>query len=175
MLQTERLILRKWRFDDACYMYQYCSDNEVGHRCGFLPHKSIEVSKEIISNFINFCPYCYAICKTEDINIPIGCIELMKRNEPNTLELGFWLGKPYWGYGYMKEAAIAVMDYGFNELGVDKIICSHYEDNYNSKRVQEKLGFLFDHKVDDHYVSQLDKTVVQIVNVMTKERWNNIK
>lgn len=175
MIETERLILRKWRFDDAPYMFQYASDPEVGPRCGWKPHESIDTSKEIISNFINFHPYCYAVCLKENINHPIGCIELMEKEDSSVKELGFWLGKPYWGNGYIKEASSALIEYGFNELDATLIYCGYYEGNHNSKRVQEKLGFEFDHKEMNHYIHQLDKTVISIVNVMTRDRWNQLK
>ena len=56
-------------------------------------------------------------------------------------ELGYVLGKSYWGRGLMPEAAAAVIDYLFRELNYDFLICGYYDFNSRSKRVQEKCGF----------------------------------
>ena len=56
-------------------------------------------------------------------------------------ELGFVLGKAYWGQGFMPEAVRAIMNYLFNELDLDFLLCGHYDFNEQSKRVQEKCGF----------------------------------
>ncbi|MCM1227237.1 MAG: GNAT family N-acetyltransferase [Clostridium sp.] len=56
-------------------------------------------------------------------------------------ELGYWLGEPFRGKGYMPEAASVLLKRGFDELGMTTIWCGYYERNQKSKRVQEKLGF----------------------------------
>ena len=64
-------------------------------------------------------------------------------------ELGYWLGEPFWGRGYMPEAAYALMKRGFDTLEVPHIWCGCYVGNKESKRVQEKLGFIYHRKYDD--------------------------
>ena len=54
-------------------------------------------------------------------------------------ELGYWLGEPFWGRGYMPEAAYALMKRGFETLEMTTIWCGYYDGNKKSKRVQEKL------------------------------------
>lgn len=56
-------------------------------------------------------------------------------------ELGYWIGKPYWGRGYATEAARALVEQGFGEAGLDRLTCGHLVDNPASARVIEKLGF----------------------------------
>jgi [ribosomal protein S5]-alanine N-acetyltransferase len=64
--------------------------------------------------------------------------------EPNgDGELGYWIGKPYWGHGYATEAARAVMDHGFAKSGVRRYVCKHLTGNEASARVIGKLGFKY--------------------------------
>lgn len=56
-------------------------------------------------------------------------------------EIGYVLSKDYWGMGLMPEAVKAVIKYLFEDVKLDFIICNHYTDNDQSKRVKEKCGF----------------------------------
>lgn len=56
-------------------------------------------------------------------------------------ELGYWIGKPYWGRGYATEAAGALVSRGFGEAGLTRLTCGHLVDNPASQRVIQKLGF----------------------------------
>lgn len=175
MLRTERLLLRKWTQADADSLFQYASDPEVGPITGWPPHKSVEESKEIIRNVLNG-PECYAICEKEN-NIAIGSIELRLNGNTNmtmrddACELGYWLGQPFWGRGYMPEAAKELLRHGFEDLGMEVVWCGFYDGNQKSKRVQEKLGFVFHHTCSEVSVPLLRETRVEHVNVMTKEHW----
>ena len=86
-------------------------------------------------------------------------------------ELGYWLGQPFWGRGYMPEAAKELLRHGFEDLGMEVVWCGFYDGNQKSKRVQEKLGFVFHHTCSEVPVPLLRETRVEHVNVMTKEHW----
>ena len=86
-------------------------------------------------------------------------------------ELGYWLGKPFWGNGYMPEVAKALMDYGFNKLGLNAVWCGYYDGNTKSKRVQEKLSFVYHHTCNEVPVPAMNEIRIGHVNLMTKERW----
>ena len=75
MLETERLILRRWNDSDADDLYKYASDSDVGLICGWPAHKSIDDSRDTIKNVFSH-KEAYAICLKED-GKPIGAIELM--------------------------------------------------------------------------------------------------
>ena len=72
ILETERLILRPWRKDDAEDLYTYASDPEVGSPAGWPPHTSVENSREIIRTVLS-APETYAVCLRES-GKPIGSI-----------------------------------------------------------------------------------------------------
>ncbi len=56
-------------------------------------------------------------------------------------EIGYWIGKAYWGHGFATEAARAIIAHGFTKGGVKRFTCCHFTDNLASGRVIEKLGF----------------------------------
>ena len=88
-------------------------------------------------------------------------------------ELGYWLGEPFWGRGYMPEAAYALMKRGFETLEMTTIWCGYYDGNKKSKRVQEKLGFIYHHTCDEVPVPLLNEVRVGHTNIITKEQWNS--
>lgn len=177
MIKTERLILRKWEESDADSLYEYAKDPEVGLIAGWPPHKNRDESLQIIKNVFNGTE-CYAICE-KGKNIAIGAVELKfnghtdMTNRDDECELGYWLGKPFWGKGYMPEAAAALIKRGFEELGMSTIWCGYYDGNQKSKRVQEKLGFVYHHTCNDVPVPLLNEVRIGHTNVMTKDRWEN--
>ena len=175
MLETERLILRKWEITDAESLFEYAKDPDVGPIAGWPPHKSVEESRNVIEYVFNG-KECYAICEKEN-NIAIGAVELKLKGHTDMTEsedeceLGYWLGKPFWGRGYMPEAAAELLRRGFEDLKMTTIWCGYYDGNIKSKRVQEKLGFEYHHTCDEVPVPLLNEVRVGYTNVMTKERW----
>ena len=72
----------------------------------------------------------------------VGVVGLARRDGP-LLELGYWLGRPYWGRGYATEAASATVQWARDAHDVRAIVAGHFEDNPISGRVLEKAGFLY--------------------------------
>ena len=85
--------------------FEYAKDPDVGPIAGWPCHKNVEESRGVIKNVLSY-PECYAICQKDD-NIAIGSIELKLNgntamtNRDDECELGYWLGKPFWGKGYI--------------------------------------------------------------------------
>lgn len=144
-LKTERLTLRPWSLDDLADFNEYASVDGVGQMAGWLSHKDIEESREILNMFI-------AHKKTFAIEYngkAIGSLGIEKYNEKALpeydgkigREIGYVLSKDYWGLGLMPEAVNRVIKYLFEDIKLDFIVCGHYTDNDQSRRVQEKCGF----------------------------------
>ena len=147
-IETERLILRPFCQSDLCDFYEYASIEGVGEMAGWNHHESIEKSKEILDIFINE-DKTFAIVLKEN-NKVIGSLGIEKYGLEEKLsefdnyigrEIGYVLAKDYWGKGIMPEAVSAVINYLFNTLCYDFLLCGYYDFNYQSKRVQEKCGF----------------------------------
>ena len=147
-LETERLILREWTLDDLDDFYEYASVPGVGEMAGWPHHNNKEESLAILNHFIEG-KHTFAIQYKEN-NKVIGSIGVEKYGLEGVLtefyqllgrEIGYVLSKDYWGMGIMPEAVKAVIDYLFNYLNYDFLLCGHYDKNNQSARVQEKCGF----------------------------------
>ncbi len=176
-IETERLILRAWNENDAENLYKYASDPEVGPPAGWPTHTSVENSRDIIRTVLSV-PETYAVCLKED-GIPIGSVGLkMGANTDMTdredeCELGYWIGKPFWGRGLIPEASREAIRHAFKELGMKKIWCGYYDGNTKSRRVQEKLGFTYHHTSEGLDVSLLGEIRTGHVMLLTREMWEN--
>ena len=175
ILETERLILRPWAETDAESLYEYAKDPAVGPVAGWPPHKSVDESLDVIKNVLTGAQ-CYAICEKAG-NKAIGSIELKlcghtdMTEKEDECELGYWLGKPFWGKGYMPEAARELLRHGFETLGMTTVWSGYYGGNDNSKRVQDKLGFAYHHTCEAVEVSLMNEVRVCHFSFLTKEKW----
>lgn len=178
-LTTDRLTLRRWSESDAKSLYRYASDPDVGPIAGWPPHKSEEESRGVIKNVLNGAE-CYAICE-KGSNEAIGAIELILNgrtdltDRDDECELGYWLGKPFWGRGYVPEAAREILRRAFEDLGMRAVWCGYYDGNEKSKRVQEKLGFVRHHTCDEMPVPLMNDVRICHISLMTREQWEKIR
>ena len=179
MLTTDRLVLRCWKETDAESLYEYAKDPDVGPIAGWNPHKNVEESLEVIKNVFSGTE-CYAICEQEK-DIAIGAVELKLNGHTDMTErddeceLGYWLGKPFWGKGYMPEAVNELLRHAFENLGMTTVWCGYYDGNHKSKRVQEKVGFIYHHTCNEVSVPLMNEIRIGHTNYMTKEQWLKIK
>ena len=149
ILQTERLVLRPFTFDDLQDFFNYASVDGVGEMAGWAHHQDIETSKRILSNFIaEDKTFAIVLKKTNKV---IGSIGIEKYGLEEKLtefdgyqgrEIGYVLAKEHWGKGLMPEAVKAVINHLFNVANLDFLTCGYYDFNTQSKRVQEKCGFV---------------------------------
>ena len=89
------------------------------------------------------------------------------------IEVGYWIGVPFWGNGYIPEAVSRIQQYVFEELEYSAMWCGYYDGNTKSKRVQEKIGFSYHHTCDEVPVTLLNEVRVGHTNYMTLEMWNS--
>lgn len=144
-LKTERLTLRPWTLQDLDDFYEYAKVDGVGEMAGWLPHENKEQSLTILRHFIER-KKTFAV---EYHGKVIGSLGIEAYNENDFpefakekgRELGYVLSKEYWGLGIMPEAVKAVIEYCFQVLQLDFLLCGHFTDNRQSQRVQEKCGF----------------------------------
>lgn len=176
--ETERLIMRRWEESDAEDLYIYASDPDVGPIAGWPPHQNVEESHGVIKNVLNG-KEAYAICLKED-GKAIGAIELKLNGhtdmteKDDECELGYWLGKPFWGQGLMPEAAREILRHAFEDIGMSKVWCGYYEGNAKSKRVQEKVGFKYQWTTEGVDVPLMHEKRTGHVNAITKEEWKTL-
>lgn len=176
MIETDRLILRPWREVDAEALFRYASDPDIGSIAGWPPHTSVENSLEIIRTVFSV-PETYAVV-LKDPEEPVGSCGIMFSNslhsagmQQNEAEIGYWIGKPYWGQGLIPEAVKALLLRCFNDLCIDAVWCGYYDGNIKSKRVCEKCGFRFHHTNND-IVSPLGDRRTEHFYIITKEDYH---
>ncbi|MBR1710340.1 MAG: GNAT family N-acetyltransferase [Clostridia bacterium] len=175
MPETERLILRRWEDCDAESLYEYAKDPAVGPICGWPPHQSVEESREIIRNVFTG-KEAYAICLKTD-NRAIGAIELKLNGRTDMTEredeceLGYWLGKPFWGQNIMPEAVREILRHAFEDIGMTKVWCGYYEGNTRSWRVQEKAGFRYQWTTREVDVPLMHEKRTGHVSALSKDQW----
>ena len=141
-LETRRLLLRPWREEDAPALFRYASDPQVGPRAGWKPHASLEESREILRTVLSE-PGTFAVILRET-GEPIGSVGVFPTELPEgkgESEIGYWIGRPYWGQGLIPEAVEAMLRRQFREMGAERVWCAHFPGNERSRRVQEKCGF----------------------------------
>lgn len=147
ILETERLILRPITMDDAPAV------QELFNNWNIIQHLGLQVPwpypddgaqqfiKTLLPKMELGKQFIWAITLRPNQNL-IGVIDFgINRHERDNR--GFWLGEPFWGYGYMTEAVAVVNDFVFDELGINEFYAMNYEGNMASRRVKEKTGAEF--------------------------------
>lgn len=171
---TDRLLLRPWEPVDAEQMFRLASDKEMCISAGIPVHTSEEFSREVIYKQM-IRPGNYAIVP-KSVRKVIGAIDLKFGTDANICleegdaEIGYWIGREFWGNGYVPEAAMTLIDYGFRELDLNNIWCLCKADNHNSRRVQDKCGFSYvrNGTINDPLYGALDMRFTRI----TKKEWS---
>ena len=175
ILETGRLILRRWEEADAEELYQYAKDPAVGPIAGWPPHTSVENSRAIIRDVLT-APETYAVVLKET-GKPVGSIGIMFGKNGNApmgeqeAEIGYWIGVPYWGQGLIPEAVRELLRRCFEDLNCTAVWCGYYDGNLKSKRVQEKCGFRYHHTEKDKLCELMGDIRTEHFTYLTKENW----
>ena len=153
-LHTDRLLLRPVAFGDAPAISVLAGDYDIAKMTGSIPHPFPVISAEIRTMAFNAAwkngnEYAYAI--TENGHNLMGIVSLFRRAQNFPFELGYWIGRPFWGNGYMTEACKALIREAQTSLSLTQIVAGVFFDNDVSVRVLEKLGFVFTGTGEDYF------------------------
>ncbi len=150
VLETERLILRAPRFEDAEAIATLVNDRRVAENTLRIPHPYALADARAFLTAANtgdgeiaflICTQGTTALGTTALGATVlGCCGIAKL-DGRTPEIGYWLGVPFWGKGYATEAARAVIDHAFGELGYDTLLAGARVSNPASRRVLQKCGF----------------------------------
>jgi RimJ/RimL family protein N-acetyltransferase len=89
-------------------------------------------------------PFAWAMVRREDGRLIGSCGFVSEAPERKSAEIGYWLGKPHWGKGYAVEAARAMVRFGFEQMGLERVEAKCFVENRAGQRVIEKLGLKFE-------------------------------
>ena len=144
ILETERLILRTWTFDDAARLFEICSDAETMLHIGDgKPYETIENAAEFLNWAIpfqlenGFCRWAVVEKASGEIVGSSGFARL----DSGEIEFGYLFDRRFWGKGLATEAARACLEYGFEKIGLKDIIALTDLDHEKSQNVLRKIGF----------------------------------
>ena len=178
-IETERLIIKPYCMEDIDDLYKIYSDEKV---MAFIPEGVM--SYEWVKNLIKWMvEYCYEKNTPENI-IKFGVSVFHKEEKkvigwcglcsldckPEDIEIFYGLSSKYWGQGLATEAAMAMLNYGFDIVGLKRIIAVVRPDNIASKKVIEKMGMKFEKilKVEDPHYSGYDG---ELYYALTKDEY----
>ncbi len=147
-LETDRLLLRPFRLSDADDVRKLAGAKQIAENTGTIPHPYEEgMAEEWISTHADQrqegLAIHFAVCLKVAMQL-IGALGVVIHKEHHRGELGYWIGVPFWNNGYCTEAARAVIRFGFENLGLNRIHAIHFTRNPASGRVMEKIGMSFE-------------------------------
>lgn len=154
-IETPRLILRKITLNDAPQMFaNWASDPDVTAYLSWPAHQSIDVTKNIIAEWVRqydsdlFFQWVIELKSNKEV---IGTISIFNVNESEKSgEIGYCIGKKYWGQGIMSEVLKYIISYLTNETDFEVITGRHDVDNPASGKVMVKNGFVFETNKTEH-------------------------
>lgn len=148
-LETDRLILRRFTIADAQNMFDnWASDDEVTKYLTWPTHTSVEVSKMILNGWIekyaddNFYNWAIELKENGQVIGNISVVEFFEDIE--CAEIGYCLGREYWGRRIMPEALGEVIAFLFDEVGLNRVEARHDVNNPKSGRVMLKAGLKYE-------------------------------
>ena len=148
-IETSRLILRRAVLEDAEPMFRnWASDPDVTKYLTWPAHSNITVSETVLKSWLQEYEkesYNQWMIVLKERGEPIGSISVVnQRDDIAEAEIGYCIGKRWWHQGIMTEALGAVMDYLFDEVGMNRIEAKHDINNPNSGAVMKKCGMFYE-------------------------------
>ena len=148
-LETERLILRRFRIEDYKDVFEnWANDDEVTKYLTWPTHTDTSTTKLVLNDWIskyensNFYNWAIEFKEEKAVIGNISVVDLYE--EADYATLGYCMGHRWWGKEIMPEAARAVMKYLFTECNFNRLDAEHDVNNPKSGRVMQKIGMTFE-------------------------------
>ena len=174
------MILRRLTEDDADDLFELDSDPEVmQYLTGGVPHTRSFIADKALPHFLGFYDrfdafgFWAAIEKTSGDFM--GWFHFRPyRENPDDIELGYRLKRVYWGRGYATEGSAGLIDKGFRELSVAKVVATTMALNAGSRRVMEKVGLRFESEFvypGEPFPGWNAEDCMEVKYGLTREQW----
>ena len=180
MIETERLILRKIKLEDAYIAFEnWCNSDEVDKYVLWKKHENVEVTLKQFSSWIedyeNLKTYRW-IVELKSTHDLIGTIDVSKRFiNFSSCEIGYCYSDKYWNKGYATEALQAAIKFLFEECDVDLINAEFMENNPASGRVMQKVGMKYEGVLRSRVIDKNNLRNDLISYSITKDEYFNNK
>jgi [ribosomal protein S5]-alanine N-acetyltransferase len=146
-LETERLVLRPFEPRDAPVVEREVSRVEIARMMN-IPHPYPKGgAAEWIATTKPGRDFAIELRETGEL---VGAITITPHEQHRRASLGYWCAVAHWGSGYTTEAVLAIVDYGFRELALNRVHADCYTDNPASRRVLEKAGMAYEGCLRQH-------------------------
>ncbi len=145
-IETDRLILRKFKCGDIPALYSLLEDKEVNTFLPWFPVRSIEETKDFYKRRLANGAYCFAICLKED-NLPIGYINV---SMDESHDFGYALSKAFWHRGIVTEAGRALVEQ-LKQDGIPFITATHDINNPRSGGVMRQIGMKYCYSYEEQW------------------------
>jgi [ribosomal protein S5]-alanine N-acetyltransferase len=165
-LSTHRLTLRKIRLDDVPALLKHVNNKSISDQIINIPYPYSEEDAIARMNFVlqgfkNKERYVFVITLKENDEL-IGEIGLHLDKENNSAQFGYWIAETFRGKGIATEATAAILAFGFQKLGLNKIYATHYPDNEASGKVMLNNKMIKEGELKDHYrINGAYRSVIQ--------------
>ena len=160
LLETKRLILREFTFDDAAFILTLLNEPSF---IRYINDKNVRNLEDARQYIVNGPMASYArngfglyLVELKDTAVPIGMCGLLKREELPDADIGFAFLPDYWGKGFALESATAVLNDARERLGLKRVLAIVMPENNASIKLLEKLGMRFERDTDDVQVFAID-------------------
>lgn len=156
-LESKNIILNSLSYRDIPSILEYANNPKVSDNLLHLPFPYYEKDAIFWINTANEGrktgeTYKFAIRSKADKNLNfVGGIGLMIDKNHNKAEIGYWLGEPFWGNGFVSEAVSLIIKFGFETLELNKIFATHFIGNPASGKVMIKNNMIKEAHIKDHY------------------------
>ena len=148
-IETKRLVLRRFTIEDAEHMYKnWASDEEVTRFLMWPVHESVESTRNLLKTWIEAYAedtkyeWCIALKENDEPIGSMGVIKIVEKAE--LMEIGYCISRAWWHQGITSEALAAVMDFLFDEVGVNRVESRHDTRNPHSGQVMKKCGMRYE-------------------------------
>ena len=174
VLETERLLLRPFRAEDAPAAYRnWCSEDAVTRYLTWQTHADAGVTETLMTawaaGYADPAFYQWAI-ELKSLGEPIGSISVVHRDERvNAVSIGYCIGSCWWRQGITTEAFRAVIAYLFETVGADRIEARHNAENLNSGRVMRACGLTYEGTLRQAGVDNQGVVDVCVYSILRRE------
>ena len=181
-METDRLVIRPFKNEDYRQVTKLCSNYDLHKYTLGIPHP---YTQQNAKDFIDYTikssqegkSYELAVAFKDNPENVVACISLVHVKPNLKAELGYWVGKEYWGKGIATEMVNRMMQFGFDDLNLHSIFARHFADNPASGKVMQKCGMKYvgtmreqEYKLDKfHDVLYYDILAKDYKNLNTKE------
>lgn len=164
IFRTERLLARDWTLDDVAAAYDIYRDEDVVRYLGSVPQPvaDLDAMGERVERWIAGNEALrgsgfgfWALCRQDDGTV-VGATLLKLLPDAEEVEVGWHLGKAYWGSGYATEGARGAVAYGFGDVGLDVVYAVIVRENEASLAVARRLGMTYEGTTERYYGKELE-------------------